>query len=386
MQVTVFAFKVTTFIKKMSEIKSFALSMVVDSSYLERSELEMRLLIKAVEILVLLICFQVFFPHLVRAKSSIPKHSPSFFEIFLLQPWWVHGLLLLFMIGCVYYVLKWMKKRRKGGAAPIVQVDDVPITVQRQSPAVIPGNAQTIGSREEQQDAFGFSDIGDGEFTEKWGVLAVVADGMGGLQGGKEVSHIAVQSFLEHYVQSYELKSIPEKLVASLERANMAVLDYADKHRLMGRVGTTLIAAVIFQNELFWLSVGDSRIYHNNGEHITQLTTEHKYAKELDDMVAQGLLTAEEALLDPQRESLTSFIGLEKIEQIDLSLQSLPLEKGDSIILCSDGLYGTLSDEEIREVCQYLPTQEAAEELIKLVLTKKRPHQDNATVAILTVE
>lgn len=344
----------------------------------------MRLLIKAVEILVLLLCFQVFFPHLVRAKSSIPEHSTSFFEIYLLQPWWVYGLLLLFMIGCVHSLLK--RKRKKGESTPIVQVDDLPITVQRQSPVVIPGNAQTIGSREEQQDAFGFSDIGDSHLTEKWGVLAVLADGMGGLQGGKEVSHIAVQSFLEHYVQSHELKSIQEKLLSSLERANMAVLEYAGEHGLMGRVGTTLVAAVILQSELYWLSVGDSRIYHNNGELITQLTTEHKYAKELDDMVAQGVLTAEEALLDPQRESLTSFIGLEKIEEIDLSPQSLSLEKGDSIILCSDGLYGTLSDEEIREVCQYLPTQEAAEELIKLVLTKQRPHQDNATVAILTLE
>lgn len=360
--------------------------MVVDSSYLERSELGMRLLIKTVEILSLLVCFQVIFPHLVRAKSSIPQNSTSFFEIYLLQPWWVHGLLLLIIIGCVRYVFKWIKKRKKVEAAPLVQDDDGPITVKRLSPTVNPGNAQTIGSREEQQDAFGFSDIGDEDFTQEWGVLAVLADGMGGLQGGKEVSHIAVQSFLEQYVQSTELKSIPEKLLSSLETANVAVLEYAREHGLMGRVGTTLVASVIFRNELYWLSVGDSRIYHNNGEVITQLTTEHKYAKELDDMVAQGMLTADEALLDPQRESLTSFIGLEKIEKMDLSMESLPLEKGDSIILCSDGLYGSLSDEEIREVCQYLPTQEAAEELIKLVLTKQMPHQDNATVAILTME
>lgn len=346
----------------------------------------MRLLIKTGKLLFFMVCFQIILPSLVKAHWTTPQPSTPNLERLLNLPWWGYGLFLLLLTGCTVILFRKLKRNKAEKAPSVMNHDETPITVKRPGLTVIPGNAQTIGSRDEQQDAFGFSDIEDEDFIGKCGVLAVLADGMGGLQGGREVSHIAVQTFLEQYEQSTDIKSIPEKLTTALETANENILIYADERGLTGQVGTTLVAAVIYRNELYWLSVGDSRIYLNNGETLAQLTTEHKYAKELDKKVALGILTSEEALVDPQRESLTSFLGLEKLEQVDISKESLPLTKGDSIILCSDGLYGTLSNEEIREVCQYLPTQEAAEELMKLVLSKQIPNQDNATVAILTME
>lgn len=325
-------------------------------------------------------------PLFVLAQTETSQKIPSFLENLSLLPWWGYVIILVLVVGCIYLISRKLKGKSRSNQGLNHDKKNEPITVRRQNLAVIPGNAQAIGSREEQQDAFGFSDINDEHFMSEYGVLAVLADGMGGLHGGREASHIAVQAFLEDYLHSRENTSIPEKLTTSLEAANEKVLQFAYENQLLGGIGTTLIASVVFQNQLYWLSVGDSRIYLIQGESITQLTIEHKYAKELDELAALGEITQEEAKHDPQRDSLTSFLGLEKLELLDVSMEPIPLQKGDSIILCSDGLYGSVSNEEILEVCRYLPTQEAAEELISIALSKQLSHQDNATVAILTID
>ncbi|MEH7523942.1 protein phosphatase 2C domain-containing protein, partial [Bacillus sp. JJ1503] len=229
------------------------------------------------------------------------------------------------------------------------------------------------------------TDIHDQPFMNKYGVLAVLADGMGGFIGGKEASFLAVQTFVKHYQESIEIDSIPDKLVSAVQEANKSVKAFAKQNGLEGGVGTTLIATVVFKNQLYWLSVGDSRIYLYQNHTVKLLTTDHIYAKELEEKVASGQISRQEAENDPQRESLTSFLGLEEIEELDVSLDPIPLERGNSIILCSDGLYGSVSNQEMMDVCSSLLTQEAADRLIELVLKKQKPHQDNATVAILTL-
>lgn len=285
------------------------------------------------------------------------------------------GIILLFVI----YLITCRKKKTKGNGEKEI------VTIQNIKNNVTPGNAQHIGTRTEQQDAFAFSDVFDDVFIKQFGVLAILADGMGGLMGGKEVSRIAVQSFLEHYLHSPYITSIPEKLASSVEVANDAVLQFARENALEGCVGTTLIAAAVHNEELHWLSVGDSRIFLFQEENFIQLTTDHIYAKELDKKVANGLLTEEEAMNDPQRNSLTSFLGLEFIEEIDMSFEPVILHKGAKVLLCSDGLYGSVTYEEFLQTCRLLPAQDAAEKLIKLMLEKDRANQDNATIAILSI-
>ena len=208
---------------------------------------------------------------------------------------------------------------------------------------------------------------------------------MGGLKGGKEASRIAVSSFLDHYLHTPLITSIPEKLLSAVEVANDTVLQFAHDHGLEGGVGTNSIAAVVYQNKLYWLSVGDSRIYLKQEEFLTQLTTDHIYANELDKKVVLGEITKEEAENDPQRQSLTSFLGLKRLEEIDVSMEPIPLHKGNTVILCSDGLYGSLTSTEMLHVCHSFLTQEAAEELIDMTLCKQKPNQDNVTVALLTI-
>ena len=319
------------------------------------------------------------------AKSSNLMKVNQFKNFFVNLPWWAY-LLIAFVLLLVFLWIvfqRFSRRKQKQTKDPSHSLD--PVTVRPVVHKVTPGNAQYIGSRSEQQDAFGFSDIGDDSFMEQFGVLVVLADGMGGLRGGKEASHLAVTSFLDHYLHTPFIASIPEKLLSAVQVANDAVLQFASDNGLRGSVGTTSIAAALHQNKLYWLSVGDSRIYLKQREGLTQLTNDHIYANKLDEKVALGEITKEEAENDLQRESLTSFLGLDLLEEVGVSMEPIPLYKGDTVLLCSDGLYGSITSTEILRVCHSLSTQEAAEELIGMVLRKQKPNQDNATVALLTV-
>ena len=250
---------------------------------------------------------------------------------------------------------------------------------------IIPGNAQHIGSRPEQQDDFGFSDIDNVTFIKHGGVLAVLADGMGGLARGREASLIAKRTMLQEYDRKSVKKTVPQALIRSLSVANAAVVEMARQAGLEGQTGSTLTAAVIKDDELHWVSVGDSRIYLYRRGEIIQLTTDHDYARQLDQEVASGHLTAAAAAAHPQRQALTSYLGLPFLSEIDRNEEPVILEEGDRIILCSDGLYKTVPEAEIVKFLDQDP-QPAAEGLIAATLARGKTNQDNVTVAILACE
>ena len=152
-------------------------------------------------------------------------------------------------------------------------------------PSIIPGNAQHIGARSEQQDSFGFSVFDDADHVGHAGILAVVADGMGGLAMGKDASRVAVQTFLDAYME----KDPAEKIAAALDRclhtANRAVNTMALNAGLEGEVGTTLVAVVIHEDILYRAAAGDSRIYLFRDGRLRQLTTDYNYGRILDRLV-----------------------------------------------------------------------------------------------------
>jgi len=250
---------------------------------------------------------------------------------------------------------------------------------------IIPGNAQHIGSRKEQQDDFGFSDIGNVAFVNHGGVLAVVTDGMGGLAQGRQASLIAKQTMLQEYDRKSVKKTISQALIKALSVANAKVLEMAQQAGLEGQTGTTLVAAVINDDELYWVSVGDSRIYLYRQGEMTQLTTDHDYGRELAQDVAAGRISAEQAAAHPQRQALTSYLGLPFLSEIDRNEDPVILEAGDRILLCSDGLYKTIPPEEMVKFLDRDP-QPAAEALIEATLARGKTNQDNVTVAILACE
>lgn len=249
-----------------------------------------------------------------------------------------------------------------------------------------PGNAQWIGARQEQQDAFGFAGFDERGQANGEAVLAVVADGMGGLSGGRAASQGAVSAFLAAWNLRPAQQPVPERLLVAIEAANRAVHQLACTTAGEGEVGTTLVAVVIAGRELYWIAAGDSRIYWYRAADgsLTPCNEEHNLALQLWRQAPDSGMSPDEIDHYPGRDHLISFLGLEKIPEIDRNVRPLTLQPGDQLLLCSDGVDGTLTLEDLTASLAGDP-QKAAEGIIARVQAQNRPHQDNATVAILAL-
>lgn len=243
------------------------------------------------------------------------------------------------------------------------------------------GNAQHIGKREEQQDCFAVSDNNDTALTIEKGVLAVLADGMGGIDNGREASNFVVSAMMRYFVETPFLLSVPSELRDMVESTNNDLLDYLSETG-DSKGGSTLAAVIIKDSRLFWISVGDSRIYLYRNNRLYTLNRDHAYGNELFKEVIAGKITLEEALRDPDRRALTSYMGISKLTVIDQNIKSFSLLPGDKLLLCSDGVYGSINEEEITETMN-LEAEAAALELEKRVLRKCIRNQDNITAVVI---
>jgi protein phosphatase len=246
----------------------------------------------------------------------------------------------------------------------------------------LPGNAQHIGARSAQQDSFGFSDPEDRPFVAHAGIAAVVADGMGGLANGSAASSAAVQAFLKTYESKDPDESVPDALFRAIESANLAVTSVCRKSGGSQSAGTTLAAVAVHQDCLYWVSAGDSRVYLLREGEVVQLTADHIYAADLAAEVDTGRITREEAVSHPERESLTSYLGLDKLPRLDRSRKAFPLMPNDTVLICSDGLYRTLSADDIAESLNKDP-RKTCDALVERTIAKHNARQDNVTVIAL---
>lgn len=244
------------------------------------------------------------------------------------------------------------------------------------------GNAQHIGARSSQQDAFGFSNPNEADFVAHAGLLAVLADGMGGLSHGDLASRAALAAFLAAYRQKTTSEGVAAALMRSLASANSAVCELAAHHNASGDLGTTLVAAVLSAEGLEWISVGDSALFLFHSGTFTALNTPHTYAQDLDARVDAGQMTAEAAMADPQREALTSFLGVAPLTHVDCSVRPLSMPPSDCVVLASDGLFKTLNEAEMSAAMHGSP-QERCDALVAAVVGKQAQHQDNVTVLAL---
>jgi serine/threonine protein phosphatase PrpC len=244
------------------------------------------------------------------------------------------------------------------------------------------GNAQHIGARTQQQDAFGFSDPTNAGFVSHGGFAAVLADGMGGMAHGDAASRTGIKTFLAGYAAKRPEESIPDALLRSLLEANQAVYQTAHQLGAAEGMGTTLVCAAMHEGALYWVAAGDSAIFLCREGEFTQLNTPHIYAVELASKAAAGSITRESALANPDRESLTSYLGMAQLAAIDRNIRPFALEDADCVLLASDGLFKTLDETEMRS--GMLGTfQERCDRLVRSVLEKQREGQDNVTVVAL---
>ena len=182
-----------------------------------------------------------------------------------------------------------------------------------------------------------------------------------------------------------ERETISDSLRRAAFEANASVLKLADEHGVRGEAGTTLIAAVIRGDELYWISVGDSRIYRLDGQSITQLNEEHNLKSKLERLASRGLVDKEDAGSHPQRDALLSYIGIEELTEIDMPQTPPKLSPDCCILLCSDGLYRTLTDDEILSAAWSSQPGTMAQNLVKTAMDKGKRHQDNITAITLTL-
>jgi Serine/threonine protein phosphatase len=248
---------------------------------------------------------------------------------------------------------------------------------------LIPGNAQHIGSREEQQDAFYFSDFLDTESLQNNGILAVLADGMGGHDMGKTAASIAIETFVDNYRLSDPQDTVSNRLIEAIKAANQAVSKLALEANI--DTGSTLIAAVIKDGLLYWIGTGDSRIYLWCHGQLVRITSDFTYARSLEKLLAEELISVEEAMKDSQRHCLSSYIGIQDNFKFDACQKPICLKQGYKVLLSSDGLFGTLNEAEISEEMSALP-QQAADQLLAQTLIKNMPFQDNITILIMGCE
>src|ERR1700675_86426 len=193
--------------------------------------------------------------------------------------------------------------------------------------------------RDNNEDSYLYWEpAGEEEFQRK-GRLAVIADGMGGHEGGQEASRLAVETVREVYDQAFH-DDPQAALVESFAAAHARIQNYAEQHPAFQGMGTTCTALVLRSRQLYFAHVGDSRLYLVRDAQIQRLTRDHSYVGRL---VESGLVRAEDAERHPQRHILTAALGAGLEVAADGAEQGRELQAGDDLLLCTDGLWGVVT-------------------------------------------
>ena len=201
--------------------------------------------------------------------------------------------------------------------------------------------------------------------------LYAVADGMGGHRGGEVASNLA----LETIQAMFERRE--GDLAQQVEQANRAVFERSQNDRAVAGMGTTLTAALVDGNSVRLAHVGDSRAYLFRGGELSMLTEDHTLVHR---MVMEGEITEAEAETHPHRSILTRALGVDGEVQVDQG--SLTVQDGDRILLCTDGLSGMVSDEQLRAILdEATDAQDATDRLIRAA--NRAGGIDNITAVVL---
>ena len=210
--------------------------------------------------------------------------------------------------------------------------------------------------------------------------LYMLADGMGGCNGGEIASKLAIEtakSYIENNFKQIEKdkESIIQLVASSMEYANMVVFEKSKESKELEGMGTTLEICLIYNNKAFIGHVGDSRIYRIRKEFIRKLTQDHSYVQKL---VKDGTITQEEATHHPQKNMLMKALGCNAFVEPDVMVKGFL--KDDIIVINSDGLTNLVSQEEIFNIAKKDIAQ-APKELIELA--NQRGGHDNITVVVI---
>ncbi len=234
--------------------------------------------------------------------------------------------------------------------------------------------------RENNEDRYSYWEpYADQQFAVK-GRLISVADGMGGYEGGQEASRIAIESVEEAYAGDAG-NDVQAALLAGFRAAHQNIQSYAVSHPALEGMGTTCTTAALVGRQLYFAHVGDSRLYLVRDGSITRLTQDHSYVSRL---VAHGVISSEEAEFHPQRHILTAALGAGSEVEPDVPAVPVELRVEDRLVLCTDGLWGVVGDEQIRKAVSTQAPDAACRELVKMARDRGGP--DNITLQVAQID
>lgn len=213
-------------------------------------------------------------------------------------------------------------------------------------------------------------------------LLAIVCDGMGGAKSGNVASRVAIEVFCDEIKRSCRSNMKPERidsmLLDAMELSNKAVYEQSQLSDDYKGMGTTLVAVFFQKNTATVINVGDSRAYLCTMEGIQSITVDHSV---VEMMVRRGEITREQAKNHPGKNLITRAVGTEP--DVESDLYHLQIDKGNAVVLCSDGLSNTMSDQEILfEVVHGINRQDCCQRLVKIANYRGSP--DNVTVVLIS--
>ncbi len=233
--------------------------------------------------------------------------------------------------------------------------------------------------RANNEDSYSYWEAsGPADFARQ-GRLAIVADGMGGHEGGQEASRIAVETIEKVYAGAAG-SSPREALAAGLRAAQEQILLHGEIHPELRGLGTTCTAAVLVDKSLYFAHIGDSRLYLLRDAQIFRLTQDHSY---VGCLLNHGVIGEAEASVHPHRNILLKALGVGGEIEPEVPEQPILLRGNDAILLCTDGLWSVVRDEELQQIAATGSASEACQALVDKA--KERGGPDNITLQLIRI-
>ena len=246
---------------------------------------------------------------------------------------------------------------------------------------------QGIGNRKEQQDSFFISRPDEGFDVSRKGLMLAVADGMGGMDSGDKFSGVVCDSIKEYFadeninVDDKNIKPEEAYLKGAIDKIDANVKALSEEEEL-GDGGSTLCLVRLADGKMSFASVGDSRIYLLRESRLCRVNAIHNLRNKFLEKLANREISWEDYHGLIGREGLTSYIGIEELTEVDIKTD-ISLLPGDVVMIFSDGVFGTLSDDEIKAIAEKRDVIEAAYMFEKAINSIGNDYQDNFTGIIV---
>ena len=242
---------------------------------------------------------------------------------------------------------------------------------------------QIDGARDYQEDAYMVNQLGESD-NGKVCALVIMADGMGGHAAGNVASNMVVATFNKSFQSSFPTKDVGASLTDALNRSNEQIRASVKETPALRGMGCTMVSAYLEDDNLFWVSVGDSHLYLIRDRELIKQNADHSYGAYLDMMKEQGMEIDEQAGMS--RNMLMSAMTGEEISSIDVSEAAIKVRPGDRVIVASDGL-DTLGSGAIIQYSSWSNTaKECVYALLKAVEDANKINQDNTTLIVLDIK